>query len=154
MNNYDSWSNPPFFTCSCIRWSFFLHNYCFFVIKPPSVKVKLKRFSKFLDSVPEQQFLIVNLPTPVKLVFRKYHIHLVKKCISLLFYPWSTYKRNWVNMSVCSRQPHLIHWIIKMHEKFGVWINEECCFNLEQLSWEFRLWNGFDSDAELFMYHT
>ena len=80
-------THPSLHNYSYVRLSFFLHNYCFFVIKPPSIKVKLKRFSKFLDSVPKQQFLIMNLPTPMKLVFREYHIRLVTKCISLLFYP-------------------------------------------------------------------
>ena len=61
-------------------------------------------------------------------------------------------------------EPNLIHWIIYMNilasESIG-----NACFNLERLSRSFRLtrpgissleplWNGFDSDAELFLYRT
>ena len=63
-----------------------------------------------------------------------------------------------------SNEPNLIHWIKYMKSSSFESIRN-ACFNLERLSRSFRLtrpgishlerlWNGFDSDAELFMYLT
>ena len=60
------------------------------------------------------------------------------------------------------RRTFQIHWIKYMKSSASESISN-ACFNLEQLSRSFRLarpdistldrlWNGFDSDAELFMY--
>ena len=62
------------------------------------------------------------------------------------------------------REPNLIHWIKYMKSLASESIRN-ACFNLERLSRSLRLarsgisplerlWNGFDSDAELFMYRT
>ena len=60
--------------------------------------------------------------------------------------------------SVAALLPDLFHQLGSAHEWSGVWIRpqsvESGCFNLERLSREFRVWNGFDSDAELFMSRT
>ena len=61
-------------------------------------------------------------------------------------------------------EPNLIHWIKYMKSSASESIRN-ACFNLERLSRSFRLarpgisplerlWNGFDSDTELFMYRT
>ena len=61
-------------------------------------------------------------------------------------------------------EPNLIHWIKYMKSSASESIRN-ACFNLERLSRSFRLarpeispldrlWNVFDSDAELFMYRT
>ena len=60
--------------------------------------------------------------------------------------------------------PNLIHWIKYMKSSASESVRN-ACFNLERLSRSFRLarpgispldrlWNAFDSDAELFMYRT
>ena len=61
-------------------------------------------------------------------------------------------------------EPNLIHWITYMESSISELIRN-ASFNLERLSRSFRqartgisplerLWNGFDSDAELFTYRT
>ena len=61
-------------------------------------------------------------------------------------------------------EPNLIHWIKNMKSSSSESIRN-ACFSLERLSRSFRLarpgispldrlWNAFDSDAELFMYRT
>ena len=61
-------------------------------------------------------------------------------------------------------EPNLLHWIKCMKSSASETIRN-ACFNLERLSRSFRLarpgispldrlWNAFDSDAELFMYRT
>ena len=61
-------------------------------------------------------------------------------------------------------EPNLIHWIKYMKSSASESISN-ACFNLERFSRSFRLarpgisplerlWNAFDSDAELFMYRT
>ena len=61
-------------------------------------------------------------------------------------------------------EPNLVHWI-KYKKSSASESIRNACFNLERLSCSFRLawprisplerlWNGFDSDAELFLYRT
>ena len=108
----------------------------------------------------EPKFIIIIIIN-LYLYTKSYHFYMVFLgivCKIKLKYSKARFRRRTFH------EPNLIHWIKYMKSSVSESIRN-ACFNLERISRSFRLagpgispldrlWNAFDSDAEIFMYRT